>query len=132
MSRYCLDTCAYSNFKRGDPEVVDLVSHAEWIGVPAIVQGELLVGFLLGAKRRRNETALREFLEHRSVELLAIDERTAVHYAAIVVALRKAGTPIPTNDIWIAAAAAREGVPVLTYDAHFERIKRVGVCLMGR
>lgn len=59
------------------------------------------------------------------VEILVVDDEAAQIYAEIVVALRRAGTPIPTNDIWIAAIAARGGAPVLTYDAHFAQIARV-------
>ena len=47
--------------------------------------------------------------------------------AEIVLSLRRAGTPLPTNDIWIAAVAGREGVPVLTFDEHFSEIARIGV-----
>jgi predicted nucleic acid-binding protein len=60
------------------------------------------------------------------VEVLPVDAETSRHYAGIVAELRKAGTPVPTNDIWIAATAARNGTTVLTCDDHFERIGRVG------
>lgn len=55
-----------------------------------------------------------------------MDSETSFQYAEIVAELRRAGTPIPTNDIWIAATAARNGATVLTCDDHFERIGRVG------
>ena len=48
MSRYCLDTSAYSHFKRGDPAVVDLIDRADWLGLPSIALGEIWIGFLLG------------------------------------------------------------------------------------
>ena len=67
-----------------------------------------------------------EFLANPAVELLSVDHHVARIYAEIVADLRKAGTPIPTNDIWIAAAAARAGATILTYDAHFRSISRVG------
>ncbi|MFW6012299.1 MAG: type II toxin-antitoxin system VapC family toxin, partial [bacterium] len=109
MSRYCLDTSAYSHFKRNDPRVVELLDRAEWVGMPAITLGELRTGFLLGTRREQNEEALREFLDNPVVERLVADAEASRHYAEIVVDLRRAGTPIPTNDIWIAAIAAREG-----------------------
>jgi tRNA(fMet)-specific endonuclease VapC len=59
------------------------------------------------------------------------DAEASRHYAEIVVDLRRAGTPIPTNDVWIAAIAAREGALVVTYDPHFERIARVGSVVLG-
>ncbi len=124
--RCCLDTSAYSNFKRGDPQVTDLIDEASWVGLPAIVLGELRTGFALGTKRRDNERALADFMSHEVVEVLAVDDDASRIYAEIVVDLRRAGTPIPTNDIWIAALAVREGATVITYDSHFEKIRRAG------
>ena len=126
MSRFVLDTTAYSHFKRGDAPVIELIDAAEWIGVPSVTLGELWVGFLAGSHTARNEKELREFLAHPVVEVLAIDDDVARIYGEIVGALKAAGTPIPTNDIWIAATAARFGATVLTYDAHFSAIQRVG------
>lgn len=126
MSAYCLDTSAYSNFRRGNEDVAALLDRAELVGVPAVALGELRTGFLLGDRRQRNEAELDAFLDNPAVEVLSIDSETSRHYAEIVAELRKAGTPLPTNDIWIAATAARSGTTVLTCDDHFERIARVG------
>lgn len=130
MNRYCLDTSAYSQFKRGHPPVVGVIERADWIGVPSIVVGELWVGFLLGERPERNQRDLAEFLRHPVVEEVPVDGEAGQVYAEIVVALRKSGTPLPSNDIWIAAAAARAGAIVLTYDAHFAAIKRVGALVL--
>lgn len=124
--RCCLDTSAYSHFKRGDEQAVQLIDRADWVGLPAVVMGELWLGFLLGSRLRQDQTELAAFVAHSAVETLAVDEEVARIYAEIVVDLRKAGTPLPTNDIWVAATAARAGATVLTYDAHFTAIKRVG------
>ena len=124
--RCCLDTSAYSQFKRGDGQVVELIDRADWVGLPTVVMGELWLGFLPGNRFRQNETELAAFVANPSVETLAVDEEVARIYAEIIVDLRKAGTPLPTNDIWVAATAARAGATVLTYDAHFTAIKRVG------
>ncbi len=131
MSSYCLDTSAYSNFRRGNEEVASLLDRAELVGVPTVALGELRTGFLLGGRRRRNETELDAFLNNPVVEVLPVDSETSRQYAEIVAELRKAGTPIPTNDIWIAATAARNGTTVLTCDDHFERIGRVGSVVIG-
>jgi len=125
VSRYCLDTSAYSHFKRGHPPVVELIDHAAWIGMPSIVVGELWVGFLLGGRVERNQQELAEFLSQPVVEELPVDHEIGEIYAEMVVALRKAGSPVPSNDIWIAAVAARAGATVLTYDPHFSAIRRV-------
>jgi tRNA(fMet)-specific endonuclease VapC len=126
MSRVCLDTSAYSRFRRGDAPVVAIISTARWVGFPSVVLGELRTGFLLGGQSAQNEEELRRFLRHPLVEVLDVDDDAASIYAEIMAALRQAGTPIPTNDIWIAAVAARDGATVLTYDEHFRLIHRVG------
>lgn len=130
MSRYCLDTSAYSHFKRGEERVVSLLETAHWIGVPSIVLGELWMGFLIGGRTERNGEELREFLANPVVHELEVDADVARVYAEIAVALRRAGTPIPTNDIWIAAVAASVGAIVLTHDAHFDQIQRIGSMIL--
>lgn len=131
MSRFCLDTSAYSHFQRSDSQVVELIDAADWIGLPAIVLGELRIGFSLGRARERNEGTLHEFLLNPSVDVLDIDEEASVHYADIVIDLRRLGTPIPTNDIWIAAAAAASGSIILTYDDHFAQVSRIGTTILS-
>ena len=130
MSRYCLDTSAYSHFQRGDAAIVELIDRAEWLGAPAITLGELRVGFLLGEQRQRNEAALHQFLSSPVVEELAADGEVSRHYAEMLVDLRRAGTPLPTNYIWIAATATRAGAIVLSYDDHFKAITRVGSVIL--
>ncbi len=129
--KLCLDTSAYSQFKRGELQVVEALDSATWIGVPAIVLGELRAGFALGRKAKENERQLAAFLRHSVVEVLDVDEAATRVYADIVVALRKAGTPLPTNDIWIAAVAGSVGASVLTFDAHFTAITRVGAVILN-
>jgi predicted nucleic acid-binding protein len=132
LSRFCLDTSAYSHFKRGEERVVSLLGAAEWIGVPSVVLGELWMGFLAGRRMERNVAELREFLANPVVNELVVDREVARVYAEIAVALRRAGTPIPTNDIWIAAAAANVGAIVLTHDVHFDRIQRVSSMILSK
>jgi tRNA(fMet)-specific endonuclease VapC len=128
--RLCLDTSAYSHFKRGQAPAVEALSRCAWVGVPAIVLGELRTGFLLGDRVERNHAELDRFLANPVVAVLNADDEAATVYAEIVVALRHAGTPLPTNDIWIAAIAAREGAQVLTYDQHFASIARIGARIL--
>ena len=126
MTRLCLDTSAYSHFRRGDAPVVELIDGAREVFVPAIVLGELRAGFRLGGRQRENEKHLRAFLDHPAVAVLDVDDEAASLYAEIWVELRAAGTPVPSNDLWVAALAARSGATVLTYDEHFRTIRRVG------
>ena len=130
MTRLCLDTSAYSHFMRGHEPAVEAIVRARWVGLPVVVLGELRAGFSAGRHRGANESALGAFIANPYVTVLDVDDDAARHYADIVTELRRAGTPVPSNDIWIAAVAAREGARVLTYDGHFERIKRVGTHLL--
>ena len=132
MTRLCLDTSAYSNFQRGEPRVVEHVDRAEWVGVPSVVVGELWAGFLLGTRADENIIRLEDFLNHAVVEVLFADEDVAHIYGEIFVDLRAKGRPLPTNDIWIAATAARAGATVLTFDEHFREIARVGTLILDR
>jgi len=131
MTRIVLDTSAYSHFCRGADAAVSVISTASWIGMTAIVLGEVRCGFRLGSRPARNERELEAFLSNGVVHVLDVDDEAAQIYSEIVVALRKAGTPIPSNDIWIAAVAAREGVHVVTYDARFGLIARVGTHILS-
>ena len=131
MSRLCVDTSAYSRFRRGhDPRLIELLDTAEWIGIPTITLGELRTGFLLGSRAAENEEELQQFLHNPAVDQVPIDDRASHYYAAIVRDLRRTGRPIPTNDIWIAAAAASEAATVVTYDEHFRSIERVAAIVL--
>lgn len=125
MRRILLDTSAYSAFMRNHRGVVASVQRAFRIFVTPIVLGELQSGFLRGSRAEENRHLLGEFLASTRVEKLILDDETSLRYAEILHSLRQAGTPIPTNDIWIAASAMQHGLYVLTTDAHFEKITKV-------
>jgi predicted nucleic acid-binding protein len=125
VSRYCLDTSAYSRFRRSDTGIVELVERAEWIGIPCVALGELHAGFRRGSRRVRNEAELEAFLAEPIIEELPVDSEVARIFGEITAELRRRGTPMPTNDIWIAATCTRAGATLLTYDAHFQRFPRV-------
>ena len=127
MSRILLDTSAYSAFMRGDGAVVQSLREAREIGLTPVVLGELLAGFRRAARRKENEALLARFLASPRVRVFAVDEETADRYALILNALRAAGTPVPTNDLWIAASAMQHGFKVLTTDAHFAKIPQVAL-----
>ena len=91
--RVCLDTSGYSHFRQGMPEALQTATRARSVLVPAIVLGELRVGFRLGTRRSENEERLRQFIEESAVAILAADDEAASHYADIVVELRRRGTP---------------------------------------
>jgi tRNA(fMet)-specific endonuclease VapC len=120
-----LDTSAYSAFMRGHPELKAALQRVDRIVLTPVVLGELAAGFRAGARRRKNEAELRRFLASARVDIVPIDAETAERYAVILHALRLAGTPIPTNDIWIAASAMQHGLRLLTTDAHYDRIPQI-------
>lgn len=126
-----LDTSAYSWFRRGAPELVSILQQADQVLVPSIVIGELLAGFAVGSRKRENTSILNQFLSEEFVFEVRIDRRIAEHYASIFAALRANGTPIPTNDIWIAACARANGATMLTYDNDFTRIPGLEVILLA-
>jgi tRNA(fMet)-specific endonuclease VapC len=130
VSRYCLDTVAYSHFKRGEVRTVALLDSAEWVGVPVIVLGELLAGFEQGRRRTKNLAELEAFLAVPVVELLPVDRTVAEIFSRMIADLRRRGRPMPTNDIWIAATCARAGATLLTWDAHFREMPLVGSMIL--
>jgi tRNA(fMet)-specific endonuclease VapC len=125
VSRILLDTSGYSAFLRGDISIKRRLQEADEIVVNPIILGELKAGFLFGKSRRRNEDELALFLSSPRVTLARVDEGTSDRYAAILDGLRRAGTPIPTNDLWIAATAMQHGLRVITTDAHFLRVPQI-------
>jgi predicted nucleic acid-binding protein len=125
MTRLLLDTSAYSALLRGHEEIQKHLRGAEEICVNPIVLGELRAGFGRGRQSKKNEGYLQRFISSSRVAILSIDAETSERYAFILNALWKAGTPAPTNDIWIAASAMQHGLAVLTTDSHFLNISQV-------
>ncbi|MCC6667802.1 MAG: type II toxin-antitoxin system VapC family toxin [Polyangiaceae bacterium] len=117
-----LDTNAYVALKRGHREVAEIVRESSELAFSVIVIGELMFGFQNGSRYRRNLKDLEAFLANDRVTVLPVSLTTADRFGRIVAALRKAGTPIPTNDIWIAAHAYESGAELITFDGHFSAV----------
>jgi tRNA(fMet)-specific endonuclease VapC len=131
LARALLDTSAYSAFMRGHEEIKNAMQRVDDVYVSATILGELQAGFLRGTHRRKNERELETFLASSRVHVVDVDRETATRYAVILNALRKAGTPIPTNDIWIAASAMQHGLSIVTTDAHYRHVEQVIVEYFG-
>ncbi|MCJ7748705.1 MAG: type II toxin-antitoxin system VapC family toxin [Desulfobacterales bacterium] len=120
-----MDTSAYAAFLRGSPGVKEAVQQADEIVFNPVVLGELIAGFLMGRNEKRNRAILKDFLSSPRVIIAEIDEETSERYAVIVHSLRMRGTPIPTNDLWIAASAMQHGLEVLTTDKHYLEVPQI-------
>jgi tRNA(fMet)-specific endonuclease VapC len=123
--KLALDTNRYTDLCRGDVSVVETIELAEEVWLPFILLGELRAGFAVGSQGPRNEAVLRRFLLKPAVGVLFADEQTTHHYAAVFRQLRKQGTPIPTNDMWIAALVLQHSLILFARDAHFDALPQL-------
>lgn len=121
-----LDTNAYSDWIRlglwAEP-----ISQATRVWLPSVVIGELYRGYHSGNRFGENEAHLRSLLEQPNVGVIEVGFEVARIYGELLHYLRQQGTPIPVNDIWIAAACVAHGATLLTSDKHFERLPQVRV-----
>ena len=118
-----LDTDALSAWADGDPQIKPLLVSATKLVVPAVVLGEFDFGIRQSRHYKRYSEWLERSLSH--VVIAVVDVETAELYGEIRLALKKAGTPIPLNDAWIAAAAAQFRLPVLSRNAHFDAVESI-------
>ncbi len=123
--RLALDTNRYTDLCRGDSFVLDTVEHADEVWLPFIVIGELRAGFAVGSQGSRNEAVLRRFLIRPRVRILYADEQTTHHYASVYRQLRTQGTPIPTNDMWIASLVLQHSLALFARDTHFDALPQL-------
>ena len=130
VTRLVLDTSAYSHFRRGHADAIEAMARAERVLVPTVVLGELEAAFELGSRPRENRRALDDFLSETFVDVLDVTVSTARHYGRLFARLKQAGTPLPVNDIWIAAATTDRGAALLTFDRDFERVPALDVIVL--
>jgi len=123
--RLALDTNAYRLVMDGNAAAVLLARTADRLLMPVPVLAELRFGFLNGTRGRENEAHLSRFLDRARVEVLRCDEETAVRYAELKLQLKKQGTPIPLNGVWIAALVLQHQATLFTRDSAFERIPQL-------
>ena len=123
--RVALDTNRYTDLSRGDEFVVNLIATADEIWLPFVVLGELRAAFAAGSQEARNEAVLRRFLLKPGVGILYAGEQTTHHYTSVYRQLRKQGTPIPTNDMWIAALVLEHSLVLCARDTHFDALPQL-------
>lgn len=125
IARLALDTNRYTDLARGNAAIVQLVAAADTVFVPIHVLAELRAGFAVGTRGRQNEAVLVRFLGKPGVEVLYPDDGTTHSYAALYRQLRAQGTPIPTNDLWIASLVVQHQLVLCTRDRHFDQLPQL-------
>lgn len=122
MRKILIDTSAYSRLLLGSPEVRKALESADLVYLSIFVLAELYFGFKGGSKEKQNRDLLARFVRRPTVRILPATRETAEVFAEIKHSLKRAGTPVPLNDVWIAAHALETGSVLATFDAHFEKI----------
>lgn len=120
--KLALDTNAYTALSHGNVDLTDELRRAEAVGLPVVVLAELWSGFLNGSKLRENTATLERFLATPRVQVLQISEQTAHTFGEIATLLRRAGSKIQQNDIWIAALCKQHGFALATRDRGFHHV----------
>lgn len=129
MKKILLDTNAYIGLLAGEEDVLDVIGAAEIVYMSVFVLGELYAGFTGGSKEKENKEILQRFLLRPTVKILNATSETAEVFGLVKGGLRKAGTPLPINDVWIGAHGIETGSTVITHDRHFKKI--AGLRLWG-
>jgi len=117
-----IDTNAYTRLLAGEEDVLDVIGTAEIVYMSIFVLGELYAGFAGGTKERGNKDALNNFILKPTVKILNATSETAKVFGMMKQDLKEAGTPLPINDVWIAAHTLETGSTLITYDSHFKKI----------
>jgi tRNA(fMet)-specific endonuclease VapC len=126
-----LDTNVCCDYAEGIPDCVEAIAtHGEQIYMPAIVIGELMVGFMKGMKQQFNEKKLRQVMSRLNIEIIEVTADVARKYGIIYLSLQKKGAKIPINDVWIAACCMEVGGTLLTRDTHFASVEQIDSILL--
>ena len=123
--RVALDTNRYVDLCKGVAETVAILEAADVVVMPFVVLAELRAGFAHGRRQVENERILRRFLMKEGVAVLFADDQTTHHYASVYRQLRKQGTPIPSNDLWLAALVLQHNLALHARDKHFDHLPQL-------
>lgn len=124
MKKIILDTNAYAGFLAGDKNVLASLGKAETVYMSVFVLGEIYAGIKGGTKEQKNKNILEKFLDKSTVLIL---DATSEIFGHIKHQLRKNGTLLPINDVWIAAHAMETGAVIISYDIHFLKVPGIRV-----
>jgi tRNA(fMet)-specific endonuclease VapC len=123
--RILLDTNRLTDVFRGDAASIRIVESAREVWLPFVTLAEIKAGFLAGKRSATNEALLLAFLQLPQVEVAYADHETTEVYARLFLQLRRAGTPIPTNDLWIASLAVQHQLLLVSRDQHFDKLPQI-------
>jgi len=123
VGEYLLDTNLFVAYFNGEQSVIDKIITANEIALPAVALGELQYGAAASQRPEENQERIRKLMTW--ARLIVCDDVTALHYGRIKFALRLKGTPIPDNDIWIAATAMQADLPLISRDEHFRHVEGI-------
>lgn len=104
-----------------DDVVLNHLQGAIEVFVPVITVGELYYGAYRSGRSTENVQRVQEFAAANTV--LVCDDQTSSVYGHVKNKLRQKGTPIPENDIWIAALALQHSLVLATRDTHFNVVE---------
>lgn len=122
MTKAFIDTNIYADLMSGHPSVRNMLPEFQRLLIPVTVLGEILHGFVNGSKEAENRMQLERFLSRDFVDVFNISRQAAEYYALLMTSLRRNGTPLPANDVWIAAVACSEKVPLISRDKQFLKV----------
>ncbi len=123
--RVALDTNRLGDLFQGDAALANQLEPVARSGFRWWSWARSKAGFYGGSQKHRNEILLRQLLAKPTVQVLLPSRETAEHYARLFVQLKRAGTPVPDNDLWIAALVLQHDLVLITRDQHFERIPQL-------
>lgn len=119
--KFLIDTNALIKLMARDPNLRWRMGHDFRCFLSLISVGELFSGAHQSTRRAFNAAEIRRLCSE--IPVVGWDMEVADHYGRIQAQLRQKGKPIPQNDIWIAATAARNGMTLITLDRHFSSVE---------
>lgn len=123
--RVALDTNRLTDLFQGDAALAAFLGTCDEVWIPFVVLAEMKAGFYGGTRQAHNEALLANLLARETVAILFAGRETTEHYARIFVQLKRAGTPVPDNDLWIAAMAMEHDLALITRDRHFDKVPQL-------
>jgi predicted nucleic acid-binding protein len=123
--RIALDTNRLTDLFQGDAALAAFLGACDEVWIPFVVLAEMKAGFYGGARQAHNEALLANLLARETVSILFAGRETTEQYARLFVQLKRAGTPVPDNDLWIAAVVIEHDLALVTRDRHFDKLPQL-------